>query len=89
MSLPPSSAVDVGVFSNTTNSYKYLFFLSLLDALEKKYRLEHPATQQVGLRELAVGMFVHAWYPRVQPSQDSEPPPIKLDLESARSQYEV
>ena len=69
MSLPPSSAVDVGLFSglfsNTTNSYKYLFFLSLLDALEKKYRLELPATQQVGLRELAVGMFVHAWYPRV------------------------
>ena len=63
MSLPLSSAVDVGVFSglfsNTTNSYKYLFFLSLLDALEKKYRLEHPATQQVGLRELAVGMFGH------------------------------
>ena len=48
MSLPPSSAVNVGVFSglfsNTTNSYKYLFFLSLLDALEKKYRLELPAT---------------------------------------------
>ena len=57
ISLPPSSAVDVGafsgLFSNTTNSYKYLFFLSLLHALEKTYRLELPATQQV--KRLLVG----------------------------------
>ena len=38
--LPPSERVNVSVlsqiFDNTTNSYKYLFFLSILDIPQKK-----------------------------------------------------
>ena len=68
MHLPESSAVDIGVlsrlFSDCTNSYKYLFFLSLLDAVSRRYD-SGEAPLEVPTDELAVGMLLHAWYPRV------------------------
>lgn len=70
MLLPDSADVDVGVlsglFSKRTNSYKYLFFLSLLDQLEHKYLPDSAATNlRISFRDLAVGMLANAWYPRV------------------------
>ena len=69
MSLPASERVDVsvlaGLFANTTNSYKYLLFLALLDELERRYSSQEPADERIGLRDLAVGMLLNAWYPHV------------------------
>ena len=69
MTLPFSETVDVGVFSRLfvqrTNSYKFLFVLSLLDALECRYSLDFPDSHCIRLRELVVGMLVHAWYPYI------------------------
>lgn len=47
------------LFSNTTNSYKYLFFLSLLDILKS----QHFENTPIKLQDLMVRMLVKAWYP--------------------------
>ncbi|HXE73982.1 MAG TPA: HNH endonuclease domain-containing protein [Candidatus Nitrosotenuis sp.] len=62
--LPEGEGVDPGrlarLFVNTTNSYKYLLFLALLDAVEASY---DAAEVRVSRRQLALGMLEHAWYP--------------------------
>jgi len=59
-----SSTIDVGVlsslFNNTTNSYKYVFFLSLLRLLEEQeFKVDAP----ISLDALSTEMLVTAWYP--------------------------
>ena len=69
VSLPGSDKVDVsvlaGLFANTTNSYKYLLFLALLDELERRYSSQEPIDERIGHPDLAVGMLLNAWYPNV------------------------
>lgn len=63
-SLPDSKEVNVGtlvrIFSNTTNSYKFLFFLALLNHIEKNYFAE---SITCSVNELTVDMLTIAWYP--------------------------
>lgn len=60
--LPNSSLVNVSaltrLFSDTTNSYKYLFFLSLLDIL----RRNHFEIELVSFEILIVEMLANAWF---------------------------
>ncbi|MCB0367453.1 MAG: hypothetical protein H6624_02430 [Bdellovibrionaceae bacterium] len=64
-SLPAKSGLPVErlsrVFLKTTNSYKYLFFLSILRHL-KRTRF---GAGEIQLSELAKEMCVIAWYPRI------------------------
>ncbi|MEP0755530.1 hypothetical protein NDA03_25440 [Trichocoleus sp. Lan] len=62
--LPQSDRVNVSALSQilkeTTNSYKYLFFLSLLDIIERsKLNVLSP----VSFREIIIEMLANAWYP--------------------------
>ncbi|MFQ4134727.1 hypothetical protein PGN35_000235 [Nodosilinea sp. PGN35] len=62
--LPDLSKVNVAaltrLFADTTNSYKYLFFLSLLDILKRR-RFE--ATEPISFQNLIVEMLANAWFP--------------------------
>jgi hypothetical protein len=62
VTLGPSAAVDVGalsaLFRNTTNSYKYVFFLGLLRCLDRR---DEPSPR-VPLREAIVEVLALAWY---------------------------
>lgn len=61
--IPQSERVNVSVlsqiFDNTTNSYKYLFFLSLLDILKRR----NFEVSFIGFEEIIVEMLTNAWYP--------------------------
>lgn len=46
------------IFADTTNSYKYLWFLSILDVLR-----ERPNDRKFSFEELTVRMVNRAWYP--------------------------
>lgn len=63
-SLPNSESLDIATFSrlidDTTNSYKFLFFISLLDILSSRF---FQVTSPISLKDLAVEMLVNAWYP--------------------------
>ncbi len=64
--LPYSDQLDVaalsGLFRHTTNSYKYLFFLSLLTLLkERNFEVDNG----ILLRDIETEMLVTAWYPHV------------------------
>lgn len=48
------------LFSRTTNSYKFLFFISILDLLKER---EFQSTGQIGFFDLTVEMLVKAWIP--------------------------
>jgi hypothetical protein len=50
------------VFDHVSTSYKFLFFLALLDACEK--RLSVPPIE-INVDELLVDMLALAWYPHV------------------------
>ncbi|MFM7326276.1 MAG: hypothetical protein ACKO4L_15390, partial [Nodosilinea sp.] len=62
--LPPSESLNIPalarLFNDTTNAYKYLFFLSLLDILRR-----HPCqpTSPIAFSDLIVEMLAHAWFP--------------------------
>jgi len=60
--LPPSSRLNIsalsGLYRNTTNSYKYLFFLSLLSCLKAENFLVH----NILLATILESMLVRAWY---------------------------
>lgn len=60
--LPPASDLPVdrlaALFSSTTNAYKYLFFLALLDLLEAT-----PDRADFSMREILVRLLENAWYP--------------------------
>ncbi|MBE9212635.1 hypothetical protein IQ247_07880 [Plectonema cf. radiosum LEGE 06105] len=62
--LPQSERVNVSVlsqiFNNTTNSYKYLFFLSLLDILKRR---KFDTLSPISFEEIIVEMLANAWYP--------------------------
>jgi hypothetical protein len=62
--LPKSDSVNVSalvrLFSKATTSYKYLFFISLLDILRRKH---FQVEEGIGLSELFVEMLANAWYP--------------------------
>jgi hypothetical protein len=48
------------IFNNTTNSYKYLFFISLLELLRNK----EFNSIKISYRELSSMMLAYAWYPK-------------------------
>lgn len=62
--LPPSERVNVSVlsqiFDNTTNSYKYLFFFSILDILKRR---KFDTLSSISFKEIIVEMLANAWYP--------------------------
>jgi hypothetical protein len=64
--LPYSSSVDsrtlARLFHKTTNSYKYLFFLALLNNLEAA---GFTANTSISLQDLVIDMLCLAWYPHV------------------------
>ncbi|QCS48116.1 hypothetical protein FEK30_00925 (plasmid) [Picosynechococcus sp. PCC 11901] len=63
-SLPTSERVNVSIlaqlFNNTTNSYKYLFFLSLLDILKRR---KFDVLSPISFVELVVEILANAWFP--------------------------
>jgi hypothetical protein len=64
--LPGSDEISVStlarVFDDTTNSYKYLFFLALLDAIQRQV---FDPSRRIPIDELTIDMLVLAWYPHV------------------------
>lgn len=62
--LPESERVNVSIlaqlFNNTTNSYKYLFFLSLLDILKRR---NFDVLSPISFTELVVEILANAWFP--------------------------
>lgn len=62
-SLPQSDELNIftlaRIFNETTNSYKFLFFLSLIDLLEKNQFGHDP----LDLMNILNGMLLTAWYP--------------------------
>ncbi|MGH1393531.1 MAG: HNH endonuclease domain-containing protein [Trichormus sp.] len=62
--LPLSDKVNVTVlsqiFNNITNSYKYLYFLSILDILKRR---NFDTLSPISFREIIVEMLANAWYP--------------------------
>lgn len=62
--LPESEQLNIPalsrIFSDTTNSYKYLFFLSLLDILNRR---NFEVLSPISFQELIVEMLANAWYP--------------------------
>lgn len=62
--LPESDQLNIGaltrLFADTTNSYKYLFFLSLLDILNRQH-FEVPLP--ISFQEIFVEMLANAWFP--------------------------
>ena len=61
MELPESNGVDVGrlsaIFNDTTNSYKFYWFLCILDLAKNDEQAK------VSYNDLAMQMFVKVWYP--------------------------
>ncbi|MDB9338750.1 MULTISPECIES: HNH endonuclease domain-containing protein [Cyanophyceae] len=49
-----------GLFDSTTNSYKYLYFLSLLDIIK---RSNFDNLSSISFRTIIVEMLANAWYP--------------------------
>ena len=62
--LPPSDSLNIPalarLFNDTTNSYKYLFFLSLLDILRRHH---FQPTSPIAFFDLIVEMLANAWFP--------------------------
>jgi hypothetical protein len=62
--LPRSTNLSISnlsrVFGNTTNSYKYVFFLSVLDVLKRR---GFDAGEAITFRELIIEMLANAWFP--------------------------
>ncbi|MEA5499191.1 HNH endonuclease domain-containing protein [Limnoraphis robusta Tam1] len=62
--LPSSDQVDVSalsrLFADTTNSYKYLFFISLLDILKRRL---FEVLSPISFEEIIVEVLANAWYP--------------------------
>ncbi len=65
--LPDSGILNVlalsQIFEATTTSYKYLFFLSILDLLKKE---QFKASLSLSFESIFVEMLVNAWYPHSQ-----------------------
>ena len=69
--LPASERVDVGtlsrIFEDRATSYKYFFFLALLNRLERSFNAiidsQSDIAKPVPLADLAIDMVLLAWYP--------------------------
>lgn len=61
MNLPTDKNIDTRllaqIFNNTVATYKYYWFLSILDIVVKEQR------RQISVWEIIVGMITEAWYP--------------------------
>lgn len=61
--LPKSNTVEVSalsrLFKKTTNSYKYLFFISTLDILERR---QFDGLSPISFKEIVIEMLANAWY---------------------------
>ena len=62
--LPNDDSLDISalsrLFESTTNSYKYLYFLSLLDIIKRKnFEIGLP----ISFQDIIVEMLANAWYP--------------------------
>ena len=59
--LPPNNDISVGIlssiFNDTTNSYKYYWFLSILDILQTG------VVNEIRIDDLCVKMIESVWYP--------------------------
>ncbi len=64
--LPHSDQLDIatlsGLFKHTANSYKYLFFISLLTLLKDRH---FEINDGIQLSDIEIEMLITAWYPRV------------------------
>jgi len=62
--LPPSKNLNISalskLFNSTTNSYKYLYFLSLLEILKRR---NFDDVSTISFQEIIVEMLANAWYP--------------------------
>jgi hypothetical protein len=62
--LPSSESLDISalsrLFDKTTNSYKYIFLLSLLDIINRR---RFSSSQSISFQDLIVEMLANAWYP--------------------------
>ncbi len=62
--LPNNENLDISalsrLFESTTNSYKYLYFLSLLDILK---RVNFDILSPISFQDIIVEMLANAWYP--------------------------
>jgi len=62
--LPTGEGLDIAAFSrlfaHTTNSYKYIFFFSLLDVLKRQ---NFDASLSISLRDITIEMLANSWYP--------------------------
>ncbi len=62
--LPNSDGLNIsalsGLFESTTNSYKYLYFLSLLDILKRE---NFDILSPISFQNIIVEMLANAWYP--------------------------
>lgn len=65
--LPHSQLVDARIlsrlFNDTTNSYKLVFFIALLDILET---LSFKESSIISLREINIQMLANCWYPYIE-----------------------
>jgi hypothetical protein len=63
LNLPPSEQLNIAalsqLFDSTTNSYKYLFFNSILDILARRL---FDNSSLISFRELMIEMLANAWY---------------------------
>ena len=64
--LPHSDQLDIatlsGLFKHTANSYKYLFFVSLLTLIKDRH---FEINDGIQLSDIEIEMLITAWYPRV------------------------
>ena len=62
--LPESEQLNISalcrLFDDTTNSYKYVFFLSLLDILKRRL---FDVSLPIDTREITIEMLGNTWYP--------------------------
>ena len=73
---PPSESLNIPdlarLFNHTTNSYKYLFFLFLLDIL-RRYPCQ--PTSPIAFFDLIVEMLANAWFPHSYTPSPTPPYP--------------
>jgi hypothetical protein len=62
--LPDDRSLNIGalsgLFNSTTNSYKYIFFTSILDLLKRR---NFDVSKPISFQDLVVEMLANAWYP--------------------------
>lgn len=66
LQLPEAEGLNIAalsrLFTKTTNSYKFVFFLSLLDILNRR---KFDTIEPISFQEIIIEMLVNAWYPHV------------------------